>query len=77
MRTTNSNAYTLATVSATRTWTSCWPATTAAPKGIWSDGTTMWVSDDVAGKLIAYNLKDDTNTNENGFGNPDTDMTSP
>ena len=27
-----------------------------APEGIWSDGTTMWVSDDCEDKLIAYNV---------------------
>ena len=29
-----------------------------APQGIWSDGTTMWVSDVGTGKLYAYRLSD-------------------
>ena len=28
-----------------------------SPRGIWSDETTLWVSDDGAGKLMAYNLQ--------------------
>ena len=26
------------------------------PRGLWSDGTTMWVADDADDKLYAYNL---------------------
>ena len=28
------------------------------PRGIWSDGTTMWVADDANDKIYAYNLSD-------------------
>ena len=27
------------------------------PRGIWSDGTTMWVADDYADKIYAYNMR--------------------
>ena len=30
------------------------------PRGIWSDGTTMWVADNSDGKLYAYDLEDKT-----------------
>ena len=30
------------------------------PSGIWSDGTTMWVADDVDAKLYAYKMSDQT-----------------
>ena len=40
-------------------------------RGVWSDGTTVWVSDYKLQKLIAYHLKDNSGTNENEFGTRD------
>ena len=34
-------------------------AHTAQPQGLWSNGTTMWVADQRANRILAYNLKTD------------------
>ena len=44
------------------------PIHDASVRGVWSNGTTLWVSDYKLGKLIAYHLKDTPGTNENEFG---------
>ena len=40
----------------------------ASVRGVWSDGTTVWLSDWKLAKLIAYHLKDTPGTNGNEFG---------
>ena len=46
-------------------------------RGVWSDGTTLWVSDYVLSKLVAYKLVDDPNTSADEYGerDPDKDIT--
>ena len=48
------------------------------PKSIWSDGETLWVGDDGAGKVFAYKLWDnpDTAVNEYGTRDPGWDVPS-
>ena len=40
-------------------------------RGVWSNGTTLWVSDYKLQKLFAYHLKDTPGTMENEFGTRD------
>ena len=37
------------------------------PAGIWSDGTTMWISDTVDNKLYAYKLSDGSRQSNSDF----------
>ena len=48
-------------------------ADNSGPKSIWSDGETLWVGDDSAGKVFAYRLYDDPNTDANEYGTRDPD----
>ena len=48
-------------------------ADNANPKSVWSDGVTLWVGDDSAGKVFAYKLYDDTDTDANEYGTRDPD----
>ena len=41
------------------------------PKSIWSDGETLWVGDDSAGKVFAYKLWDNPDTAESEYGTRD------
>ena len=43
----------------------------ADPKSIWSDGETLWVGDDSAGKVFAYKLWDDPGTEASEYGTRD------
>ena len=43
----------------------------ADPKSIWSDGETLWVGDDSAGKVFAYKLWDDPGTAVSEYGTRD------
>ena len=38
-----------------------------SPSGIWSDGTSMWVSDDDDDKLYAYKMSDKTRDSAKDF----------
>ena len=40
-------------------------------RGIWSDGTTMWVTDLVGGNVYAYNLPQPAESSSGGSGNSD------
>ena len=43
----------------------------ADPKSIWSDGETLWVGDESAGKVFAYKLWDDPGTEASEYGTRD------
>ena len=55
-------------------------ADNAAPKSIWSDGTTLWVGDDTDAEVYAYKLVDDPATtlvDEYGTRDSSKDITPP
>ena len=37
------------------------------PRGIWSNGTTMWVSDQTTDKIYAYNMSDKARDSSKDF----------
>ena len=51
-----------------------WPNDNADPRGIWSDGRTMYVVDQHEAKIFAYQLADDPRTLVDEYGKPDPDL---
>ena len=49
----------------------------AHPRGIWSDGTTMWVADHYDARIFAYNLTDGTRDKSKEFAIHDDDSGVP